>query len=144
MPEGHHSVPLGEARLVAEGDAVTVLAYGTLVHVALAAVAELGVAADVLDLRSLVPLDLAAIERSVAKTGRCVVAHEATFTSGYGAELAALVQENCFFHLEAPVERVTGWDTPYPHAQEWDYFPGPQRLRRALRRVLEMAPEASG
>ena len=73
-----------------------------------------------------------------------MVAHEATFTSGYGAELAALVQENCFFHLEAPVERVTGWDTPYPHAQEWDYFPGPQRLRRALRRVLEMAPEASG
>ena len=66
------------------------------------------------------------------KTGRCVVVHEATLTSGFGAELSALVQENCFYHLEAPVARVAGWDTPYPHAQEWDYFPGPARVGRAL------------
>ena len=119
---------------------MTVLAYGTLVHVALAAVEEQGIRADVLDLRSLVPLDLAAIEQSVRKTGRCVIAHEATYTSGFGAELAALVQETCFYHLEAPIERVTGWDTPYPHAQEWDYFPGPARLGRALRAVLDGTP----
>ena len=67
---------------------------------------------------------------SVKKTGRCVVVHEATRTSGFGAELVSLVQEHCFYHLEAPIERVTGWDTPYPHAQEWAYFPGPGARRR--------------
>ena len=69
------------------------------------------------------------------KTGRCVIVHEATRTSGFGAELVSIVQENCFYHLEAPIERVTGWDTPYPHAQEWDYFPGPRRVGEALKRV---------
>lgn len=137
VPPGRHHVPLGRAALRAEGDDVTLLVYGTLVHVALAAVAELGVSADVLDLRSLLPLDLEAIVRSVEKTGRCVIAHEATLTSGFGAELAALVQEHCFDCLEAPIERVTGWDTPYPHAQEWHYFPGPVRLKNAVRQVLE-------
>ena len=77
------------------------------------------------------------IVASVKKTGRCVIVHEATLTSGFGAELSALVQENCFYHLEAPVVRVTGWDTPYPHAQEWDYFPGPARVGRALKAVME-------
>ena len=76
------------------------------------------------------------IEASVAKTGRCVIVHEATRTSGFGAELSATVQELCFYHLEAPIERVTGWDTPYPHAQEWDYFPGPTRVGAAYRRVM--------
>ena len=93
--------------------------------------------AEILDLRTLVPLDVDAIERSVRKTGRCAVLHEATRTSGFGAELSAQVQERCFHHLEAPILRVTGWDTPYPHAQEWDYFPGPDRVGRALRAVLE-------
>jgi 2-oxoisovalerate dehydrogenase E1 component beta subunit len=69
-------------------------------------------------------------------SGRCLVVHEATLTSGFGAELSALVQENCFYHLEAPVGRVAGWDTPYPHAQEWDYFPGPDRVGPAFRRVM--------
>src|SRR5271168_5044103 len=85
----------------------------------------------------LLPLDLETIVGSVRKTGRCVVVHEATLTSGFGAELAALVQETCFYHLEAPVARVTGWDTPYPHAQEWDYFPGPARVGRALLEILQ-------
>ena len=71
------------------------------------------------------------------KTGRCLVVQEATRTSGFGAELAALVQERCFYHLEAPVVRVAGWDTPYPHAYEWAYFPGPQRLKTALKKVME-------
>ena len=63
--------------------------------------------------------------------------HEATRTSGFGAELSALVQEHCFYHLEAPIARVTGWDTPYPHDQEWDYFPGPARVGRALLETME-------
>jgi len=135
-PDGYYTVPLGQAALRREGSAVTVLAYGTMVHVAEAA-AETGVDAEIIDLRTLVPLDVDAIERSVRKTGRCVILHEATRTSGFGAELSAQVQERCFYHLEAPIARVTGWDTPYPHAQEWDYFPGPDRVARALQSVLE-------
>ena len=137
VPEGHYAVPLGEAAVRRAGEDVTVLAYGTMVHVAAAAAEEAGVDAEVIDLRTLVPLDIDAVERSVRKTGRCVVLHEATRTSGFGAELSAQVQERCFWHLEAPIVRVTGWDTPYPHAQEWDYFPGPGRVARALLRVVE-------
>ena len=102
---------------------MTVLAYGTMVYVAQAACEETGVDAEVIDLRTLLPLDLDAIVASVKKTGRCVIVHEATLTSGFGAELAALVQEHCFYNLQAPIARVTGWDTPYPHAQEWEYSP---------------------
>ena len=107
-----------------------------MVHVSLAAVEALGIDAEVIDLRTLVPLDIATVEASVAKTGRCLVVHEAPRTSGFGAELVALVQERCFYHLEAPVERVTGWDTPYPHAYEWAYFPGPKRMKTALEKVM--------
>ena len=116
---------------------MTVLAYGTMVHVAEAAANETGLDAEIIDLRTLVPLDLETIVASVLKTGRCVVVHEATRTSGFGAELAAEVQERCFYHLETPVRRVTGYDTPYPHAQEWDYFPGPARVGRALLQAME-------
>jgi 2-oxoisovalerate dehydrogenase E1 component beta subunit len=136
-PDGHFTIPLGTAAIRREGTAVTVLAYGTMVHVAEAAVDEAGVDAEIIDLRTLVPLDTNAIKRSVAKTGRCVILHEATRTSGFGAELSAQVQERCFHHLEAPIQRVTGWDTPYPHAQEWDYFPGPARVGRALLEAME-------
>jgi len=100
-------------------------------------VADTGVDAEIIDLRTLLPLDVGAIEASVRKTGRCVIIHEATLTSGFGAELSALVQETCFYHLQAPVTRVAGWDTPYPHAQEWDYFPGPARVGRALLAAME-------
>jgi 2-oxoisovalerate dehydrogenase E1 component beta subunit len=130
-------VPIGKAAVRREGSDVTILAYGTMVHVALAAVQEQGIDGEVIDLRSLVPLDLDTIVESVKKTGRCVVVHEATLTGGYGAELSALVQEQCFYHLETPIKRVTGWDTPYPHAQEWAYFPGPVRLGRALQEAME-------
>ncbi|HLM15933.1 MAG TPA: alpha-ketoacid dehydrogenase subunit beta [Reyranella sp.] len=137
VPDGHYTVPLGKAAIRREGAAVTVLAYGTMVYVAEAAAQETGIDAEIIDLRTLLPYDLETIVASVKKTGRCVVVHEATLTSGYGAELSALVQENCFYNLEAPVMRVTGWDTPYPHAQEWDYFPGPARVGRALKAVME-------
>ncbi|WP_276591822.1 alpha-ketoacid dehydrogenase subunit beta [Sphingomicrobium nitratireducens] len=136
VPEGHFTVPLGKANIVREGEALTVLAYGTMVHVALAAMEEAGIDAEVIDLRTLVPLDIEAIEQSVKKTGRCLIVHEAPRTSGFGAELSALVTERCFYHLEAPVERVTGWDTPYPHSYEWTYFPGPARIKKALDKVM--------
>ena len=138
VPDGHYTVPIGKANIVREGEEVTVLAYGTMVHVALGTIATEGIDAEVIDLRTIVPLDIATIEESVKKTGRCVVVHEATRTAGFGAELAALVQERCFYHLEAPVQRVAGWDTPYPHSLEWAYFPGPIRIGTALKKALEV------
>ncbi|MEO9611904.1 MAG: alpha-ketoacid dehydrogenase subunit beta [Nitratireductor sp.] len=137
VPAGHFTEPLGKAVVRREGAAVTVLAYGTMVYVAEAAAEESGVDAEVIDLRTLLPVDLDTIVASVKKTGRCLIVHEATLTSGFGAELAALVQEHCFYHLEAPIRRVTGWDTPYPHAQEWTYFPGPARVGAALGELME-------
>jgi 2-oxoisovalerate dehydrogenase E1 component beta subunit len=137
VPEGHYTVPLRKAAVVREGEAVTILAYGTMVHVALAAAEAEGVDAEVIDLRTIVPVDIEAIETSVRKTGRCVILHEATRTAGFGAELSALVQERCFYDLEAPIQRVTGYDTPYPHSLEWAYFPGHVRVGLALRKALE-------
>jgi 2-oxoisovalerate dehydrogenase E1 component beta subunit len=137
VPSGHYTVPLGEAAIARQGSQVTVLSYGTMVHVALAAAEESGIDAEVIDLRTLVPIDLDTVVTSVEKTGRCVVVHEATLTSGFGAELCALVQEHCFYHLEAPIARVAGWDMPYPYAFEWDYFPGPKRIAAAMKHTLE-------
>jgi len=137
VPKDYYRIDLGKANTVRAGEAVTILAYGTMVHVALGVVEDLGIDAEVIDLRSLVPLDIDAIEASVKKTGRCLIVHEATRTSGFGAELSALVQERCFYHLEAPVERVTGFDTPYPHSLEWAYFPGPIRIKTALEKILK-------
>jgi 2-oxoisovalerate dehydrogenase E1 component beta subunit len=137
VPDGHYTVPLRQAAVTREGSDLTILTYGTMVHVALAAVSETGIDAEVIDLRTLWPLDMDAIFESVRKTGRCLIVHEATRTGGYGAEISALVQERCFHHLEAPIERVAGWDTPYPCEFEWDYFPGPARVGDAIRRVME-------
>ena len=136
VPAEKYTVPLGKARIMKEGADVTILAWGTMVWVSLAGAEHAGVDAEVIDLRSLVPLDIEAIEASVKKTGRCVIVHEAPKTSGYGAELSALVQERCFYHLEAPIARVCGWDTPYPHAFEWEYFPGPERVAEALKSTM--------
>jgi 2-oxoisovalerate dehydrogenase E1 component beta subunit len=137
VPEGYYTVPLGKAAIVREGEDATVIAYGTMVHVALAGIADSGVDAELIDLRSIVPLDIDTIVASVQKTGRCVILHEASRFGGFGGELSALIQERCFHSLEAPIERVAGWDTPYPHAFEWDYFPGPARLAAALRRAMD-------
>jgi 2-oxoisovalerate dehydrogenase E1 component beta subunit len=137
VPEGYYRIPLGKANIVRAGEALTVLCYGTMVHVVEATIEGLGIDAEIIDLRTLVPLDIEAIEASVKKTGRCMIVHEATRTSGFGAELSALVQERCFYHLEAPIERVTGFDTPYPHSLEWAYFPGPVRITEALKKILK-------
>jgi 2-oxoisovalerate dehydrogenase E1 component beta subunit len=138
VPDDYFALPLGKAAIVRSGSDVTILSYGTMVHVAVAAAEESSISAEIIDLRSLVPLDIETIVTSVRRTGRCVIVHEATRTSGFGAELSALVQEHCFFNLEAPIERVTGWDTPYPHVFEWEYFPGPSRVIEALQRSLGM------
>ena len=128
---------LGKAATVRAGGDVTILAYGTMVHVAAGVIADIGIDAELIDLRTLVPLDIETVAASVRKTGRCMIVHEATKTGGFGAELSALVQEHCFHWLEAPIQRVTGWDTPYPHSLEWAYFPGPVRLTEALKRVMQ-------
>ncbi len=137
VPDTYYSLPLGKAEVVREGNDVSIITYGTLVHVALAAAEQEGVDAEIIDLKTLVPYDIETITRSVNKTGRVIVAQEAPRTSGFGAELAAQIQEDCFYALEAPIQRVAGWDTPYPHAHEWAYFPGPQRFINAMREVLE-------
>lgn len=137
VPTGYYRIPLGKAAIARAGEAVTILCYGTMVHVVAETVAEMGVDAEIVDLRTLVPLDIETIEASVRKTGRCLIVHEATRTQGFGAELSALVTERCFYALEAPVMRVTGFDTPYPHSLEWAYFPGPVRIGMALKQILK-------
>src|SRR4051812_22002774 len=139
VPDGHYTVPIGRAEIVRSGSEVTIVTYGTLVHVAEAAAKASGVDAEIIDIRSIVPLDVDTITSSVKRTGRCVIAHEATRFAGFGAELAATIQEECFWHLEAPIERVAGWDTPYPHAFEWEYFPGQARINAALKKVRAVA-----
>ena len=137
VPDGHYTVPLGKADIAKAGEELTIVTYGTLVHVAQAAAKLADVDAEIIDVRTLAPLDIPTIAESVRKTGRCLIAHEATRFNGYGAELVATVQEECFYYLEAPIERVAGWDTPYPHAFEWQYFPGQKRIAAGIRKVME-------
>lgn len=136
VPDEHYRTPLGRANIIRPGEEITVIAWGTMVHVARAAIEQMQVDAELVDLRTLVPLDLETITSSVEKTGRCIIVHEAPRTCGFGAEVAALVQEHCFWSLEAPVLRVTGWDTPFPHGQEWEYMPSRERIAGAMRSVL--------
>jgi pyruvate/2-oxoglutarate/acetoin dehydrogenase E1 component len=119
VPEGRHTVPLGKARVAREGDDLTLLAYGAGVGVCLEAASELadgGLESDVIDLRSLKPFDMDAVLASVKKTGRCIIFEEGHLTGGVGAELSALLMENCFSDLQAPVQRVASADVPYPSA----------------------------
>ncbi len=139
VPEGEVEIPLGRARVTRPGSQVTVLAWGAMWHESDQAAREAereGVDCEVIDLRSLQPLDLDAIVASVSKTGRAVVVHEAPRTCGFGAELAALIQERCFLHLEAPVARVTGFDTPFPYTLEAEYLPRAPRILRAVREAV--------
>ena len=138
VPDGHYTVPLGKAEIVREGSELTIITYGTLVHVAEAAAEETGVDCEIVDIRTIAPLDVETIIDSVNKTGRCVIAHEATRFGGFGAELAARVQKDCFYNLEAPIGRIAGWDTPYPHAFEWQYFPGKKRLVAGIHSMMEI------
>jgi 2-oxoisovalerate dehydrogenase E1 component beta subunit len=136
VPLEHYRVPF-KAEIVKAGSDVSVITYGTMVHVSEAAARALGIDAEIIDLRTIVPLDVETIVASVRRTGRCLIAHEATRFAGFGAELSATIQEQCFWQLEAPIGRVGGWDTPYPHAFEWEYFPGQARVGVALKAVME-------
>jgi pyruvate dehydrogenase E1 component beta subunit len=136
VPPGEHLVPIGKGRIVRPGADVTLVAWGAMVPVAaMAAVAAAGEGIDVevIDPRTLWPLDIGMIEASVSRTGRAVVLHEAPRTCGFGAEIAALIQERCFLHMKVPVARVTGFDTPFPYALEKSYLPDPERTLRAIR-----------
>lgn len=137
---GADALPIGKARVVREGDACTVIAYGAMVAraaEAAEAAEEDGVSLEVIDLRSLVPFDCETVAESVSKTGRAVVVHEAPLTAGFGAEIAARVTEEVFLNLEAPILRVTGYDTPYPPAKvEQYYVPSVDRILMAVDRVL--------
>ena len=139
VPEGEHVVPLGKARLALEGDDVTLVAYGSMVAVCEAAdVALDGVSVEVLDIRSLKPLDEDALLASAAKTGRVVIVQEAPRTCGFAAELAAVLAEKAILDLRGPVLRVTGYDVPYPYWQIEDaYMPSTERVVAAARRLLE-------
>jgi 2-oxoisovalerate dehydrogenase E1 component beta subunit len=139
VPEGDYTVPIGEAKVVREGSDVTLIAWGAMLFEALQAAEDLasqGVDAEVIDLRTLWPLDIDTVVESVSKTGRVVVVHEAPKTCGFGAELVSLINEKCFLHLEAPPARVTGWDTPFPYVHEMEYLPLAHRIAPA---VLETA-----
>jgi len=135
VPDEQYTVPIGKAKVVREGETVTVLAWGAMLYEALtsaAEVAEKGVDVEVIDLRTLWPLDIDTIVESVKKTGRVVIVHEAPKTCGFGAELLSLITEKAFLHLEAPPRRVTGWDTPFPYTLENEYLPLAHRITPAL------------
>ena len=139
VPEGRHTVPLSMARVARAGEQCTVLAYGAMVPVSLEAAssaAERGWSVEVIDLRTLVPLDSETVLESARKTGRVVIVHEAPRTCGFGAELAALVAERAITALQAPVLRVTGYDTPFPYALEHSYLPDAPRVLRAIEHVM--------
>jgi 2-oxoisovalerate dehydrogenase E1 component beta subunit len=135
VPDGDHLVPLGKAAVVRPGEHVTVVTYGAMLYEALDAAnhaASQGIEAEVIDLRTLWPLDIDTIIASVKKTGRVVVVHEAPKSCGLGGEIVALVNEKAFLHLEAPPMRVTGWDTPFPYTLENEYLPLSHRILPAI------------
>jgi pyruvate dehydrogenase E1 component beta subunit len=140
VPEGYYTVPLELAKVVREGGDVTVLAYGAMLYEALDAAekaSEQGVECEVVDLRTLWPVDIETILESVQKTGRLVVVHEAPRTCGFGAELVSLVAERAFYYLQAPPARVTGFDTPFPYSLEMEYLPLSHRILPAVMATAE-------
>ncbi len=141
VPEGHYTLPIGVAAVVREGSDVTLVAYGAMLRDALRAADALAaddVSAEVVDLRTLAPLDAATVVASAEKTGRVVAISEGHRTAGIASEVAALVQEAALYSLHAPVQRVTGWDTVVPLKRtERDHIPGVDRIVAAARRTLE-------
>lgn len=138
VPEGEHALPLGEAAVVEEGEDLTLIAWGALLRDARRAAASVDADVEVVDPRTLSPLDTETIIESVRKTGRCVVAHEAPKSGGMGAEITARINDEALVYLEAPVERVAGYDVPYPlFAREEDYLPNAERIEAAIERAVE-------
>ncbi|XP_047529090.1 2-oxoisovalerate dehydrogenase subunit beta, mitochondrial [Vanessa atalanta] len=140
VPVDSFTLPIGKAQVLKEGDAATLIGWGTQVHVLLEvaqmAQEQLGANCEVIDLMSILPWDQDTVFNSVKKTGRCLIAHEAPLTCGFGAELAASIQEECFLQLEAPVRRAAGWDAPFPHVFEPLYIPTRARCLDDLAQLL--------
>jgi len=140
VPEGEYTLELGKAQILREGSQVTVIAWSGMVSIAeeAARLAEqAGISVEVIDLRTLMPFDIDALIASAQKTGRVVIVHEAPRTCGFGAELIASIQERAMAYLEAPIVRVTGFDTPFPYSLEHEYLPNADRVMGAIRQTLE-------
>jgi pyruvate dehydrogenase E1 component beta subunit len=139
VPEDEYTVPIGQAKVVSEGTDLTVISWGASVTLCLEALDSLpeDISAELIDLRTIYPIDEDTIAQSVEKTGRCVIVHEAPKTCGMGAEIATIIQEKCFLHLEAPVQRVAGFDTVMPYYKlELDYLPDAKRIAEAIGQVM--------
>ena len=137
VPEDEYVLPIGKARTVCEGTDLTVVSWGASVVQCMQAIEKSGKSIELIDLRTIYPFDIDAVEASVSKTGRCVVVHEAPLTCGFGAEISARIMERCFLHLDAPVQRVAGFDTIMPYYKlELDYMPDAARIGRAIDDVM--------
>ena len=140
VPDGEYTVPFGKARVIREGEDLTLIGWSAAIEVceqSAAKLAEEGIKAEVIDLRTLVPLDVETMVASVTKTGRCVVVHEAPLSAGFGAEVVATLQEEAFYNLDAPIARVASFDTPYPPASlETAWLPSVGRVVAAAKRTV--------
>lgn len=139
VPEDEYTIPIGQAKVVNEGTDLTVVTWGATVFQALEAMDSLpeDVSIELIDLRTIYPIDVDTVVQSVQKTGRCVVVHEAPRTAGMGAEISSLIQEHCFLHLKAPVQRVTGFDTMMPYYKlELDYLPDAKKIGESVMQTL--------
>jgi pyruvate dehydrogenase E1 component beta subunit len=141
-PQEHYAIPLGKAKVVQEGTDISIFAYGAMVPVTVEAAKkaqqEQGIRAEIIDLRTVWPLDEEAIVTSVEKTGRAVIVHEAPRAGGVGAEIVSIINDRCLYSLLKPIERVTGYDTPYPVPGQEDYYlPSPTKVLDALKRVMD-------
>ena len=136
VPEDEYTVPIGKARTVCEGDDLTIVSWGASVVQCMQAIERSSKSIELIDMRTIYPFDMEAVEESVKKTGRCVIVHEAPKTCGFGAEIAARIMEDCFLHLEAPVQRVAGFDTIMPYYKlENDYLPAADRIEKAIEEI---------
>jgi pyruvate dehydrogenase E1 component beta subunit len=139
VPEGDYTIPIGQAKVVSEGTDLTIVTWGASVFECLAAIDKMpeDVSIELIDLRTIYPIDTDTIIQSVQKTGRCVIVHEAPKTCGFGAELSAQIQDHCFLHLKAPVQRVAGFDTVMPYYKlELEYLPDSKRISESVTQTL--------
>ena len=137
VPEDEYTIPIGKARVVCEGTDLTVVSWGASVIQCMQAIEACGRSVELIDLRTIYPMDMETVEASVSKTGRCVIVHEAPRTCGVGSEVATQIMEKCFLHLEAPVQRVTGFDTIMPYYKlELEYLPDAARIQRGIEDCL--------
>lgn len=140
VPEEAYTIPIGKANIVEEGSDVTIISYGAMLQTvkeALEIIKKDGITAELIDLRTLSPLDSETMIKSVKKTGRAVIVHEAPKTLGMGAEISALINENCLEYLEAPIQRVTGLDTPFPYSLENEYLPDAKFIYNKIKQTVE-------